>query len=222
MTEKTPSQVLGEQLLRWRKKQGLSAQAVADRLADMGSTLDRRAISKIENGTRGVGLDEWLQISHALGVPPSMMFLDLVSGDPIAIAPEIVLNPWIIFEWVGGEHASPVPAGDYPSATGYLISRAREHADASAEVRLYRRERQVADVLHRAESEMRQAGFAAETEREGATAMAYLHALSRLAEVHDEMIEHGMNPPAKPRKWIEDIRELQMSKFPDKLAILDA
>lgn len=53
---------LGEQLVAWRKLQGLTAQQVAER-ADISRTTLRR----LEHGDPAVGLDVFLKVVRALG-----------------------------------------------------------------------------------------------------------------------------------------------------------
>ena len=65
----TPTLNLQRQIRVWRERRNLSAQALADRIAKIGGTLSRVAISKIENGDRGATVEEWLLLAHALAVP---------------------------------------------------------------------------------------------------------------------------------------------------------
>lgn len=53
---------LGEQLVAWRKLQGLTAEQVAER-ADVSRTTLRR----LEHGDPGVGMDVFLKVVRALG-----------------------------------------------------------------------------------------------------------------------------------------------------------
>lgn len=218
MTARKPVEVLGAQVRRWRDERNLTAQALASRLAEMGSSLDRRAILKIETNTRGVSVDEWLQLAHALAVPPPMLFLDLDSGESIAVAPNVVLHPWIVWGWITGEHASPVPS----ERGGALVSRVEEFARAKSALHLYRSEESAADAVHNALSAIRAAEY---TGDEAALKLAlggHLKALRELASVLDAMVDNGMTPPAKPEKWIETIRDHTMSRYPDRLQVFIA
>ena len=215
MASSTPGQVLGRQIRHWRKERNLSAQELANRLAEIGSSLDRRAIFKIETESRGVNVDEWLQLAHALAVPPPLLFLDLESGEDIAVAPEVVLHPWIVWGWIAGEHASPVssPRG------GALASRVEEFSRATTAVRLYRSEEETNNAVANAKSAIKLAEYTEDEEGLKAARAQKGEALRELAHVLDAMIENGMAPPAKTPDTIETIRSLGLSRHPDSLRI---
>jgi transcriptional regulator with XRE-family HTH domain len=210
-----PTEVVGRQVRHWREERKLSAQALANRLEELGSALDRRAVSKIENGTRGVSLEEWLHLAHALAVPPPLLFLDLESGEDIAIAPNVVLHPWIAWGWISGEHASPVPS----AGGGALISRVEEFGRATRAVQLYQLEEKASNAVHNARSAIRAAEYTGDADAMKAARTTNVEALRELAEVHDWMIENSMTPPGKPVGWVETIRALDLSKYPDRLQV---
>lgn len=210
---KRPSEVLAEQVKAWRDQRKLSAQGLADRIKELGGSLSRVAISKIENGDRGVSLDEWLQLAHALAVPPPLLFVDLKSGADVAIAPGVALHPWLVLEWVRGEHPPLVrsPGG------GALVTRVEEFSRAQDAVHVYRREEAAAEAVQRAKQEMRAAEFAGDAQAVTAARGQYVDALRQLAEVLDEMVERDMTPPGKPGDWTEAIRDLGLSRYPGRL-----
>lgn len=210
-----PSEVLPRQLKRWRDERKLSTQALADRLSELGSALNRRVISKIESGERGVSLDEWLQLAHALAVPPPLLLVDLKSGQDVAVAPGVVLHPWLVWEWVTGEEPPLVRA----SGGGAFVSRVEEFGRAKTAIFLYRREANAANAVQNARSAMRAAEFAGDEAADKAARSQYADALKALAQVLDEMVENGVEPPGKPREWIETIRSLELSRYPDRLAV---
>lgn len=215
MEAKSPSEVLAAQVTRWRTERKLSAQALHDRLAALGSKLSRRAISRIEtdNRGRGISVEEWLQLAHALGVPPALLLVDLKDGTPLAVTPDVALHPWIAWEWMIGEHASPVPGPD----GGAVVSRVEEFHRALAAVRLYRREGAAAEAVHRAQSAVVAAEFARDEQAAMAARTAVVDTLRTLAGVLDEMHEHDMVLPAKPCEWVASIRDLKLSRYPDRL-----
>jgi transcriptional regulator with XRE-family HTH domain len=215
MDAKSPVEVLGTQVRRWREERNLTAQGLASRLAEIGSPLDRRAVLKIETNTRGVSVDEWLQLAHALAVPPPLLLLDLQSGEPVAVAPNLPLHPWIVWEWVVGEHASPVPSEN----GGALVSRVEEFARAKTAIHLYRAEGRASDAVYDAASAIRQAEYAGDEDRLRAARNAHVEALRELARTLDEMVENGMTLPGKPADRIETIRALNLSRYPDRLVI---
>lgn len=215
MAANTPGHVLARQVRRWREERKLSAQALANRLAEIGSTLDRRAIFKIETENRGVSVDEWLQLAHVLAVPPPLLFLDLESGDDVEVAPDVALHPWIVWEWVVGEHASPVPSEN----GGALVSRVEEFARAKTAIHLYRAEGRASDAVYDAASAIRQAEYAGDEDRLRAARNAHVEALRELARTLDEMVENGMTLPGKAPDKVETIRALNLSRYPDRLVI---
>lgn len=54
---------IGEQIVAWRKLQGLTAAQVADRAG-----ISRNTLRKIETGDAGVGLQAFLGVARALGL----------------------------------------------------------------------------------------------------------------------------------------------------------
>lgn len=206
-----PGQVLASQVRAWRERRSLSAQALADRVTDLGGTLSRAAISRIENNDRGVSLDEWLQLAHALAVPPPLLFCDLGSGRDVAIASGAVMHPWLVWEWVTGE--AP------PTVSGRGVVRIEEWQTAQGAIRLYRRERKAADAVHAAEYDINAAGYAGDDEWMKTARTAHVRALRDLAAVLDAMVEDHIAPPGKPQAWIKLIRDLNLSRYPDHLQV---
>lgn len=208
----SPGEHLGMQVKFWRNQRKLTAQALADRLTLIGApTLTRVAISKIEVGARGVSLDEWLQLAHALAVPPPLLFLDLEQGTPVRIAAQVAIDPWLAWNWVVGEQAPPM--------TDRTVAWAEDWFQSQTAVRLYRQRQTWAGQVDNAKSRIRQAEFTGDEEHLKAARAEYAAALAGLAPVLDEMVEVGMRPPAEPESWIEDIRRLGLSKYPDSLRV---
>ena len=212
-----PSEVLAREIRRWRAERKLSAQDLANRLAELGSDLNRRVISKIEKGERGVSIDEWLQLAHALAVPPPLLLLDLESGADVAVAPRATLHPWIVWEWITGAHPPPVSAPE----GGAYVSRVEEFSRAKTAIYLYRHERAAAESVSRAATEIRAAEYTGDEARVQAARSTYVDALGELAKALDSMVENGMTPPGKPAEWIETIRTLGLSQYPDRLVTVE-
>ncbi|WP_192580436.1 helix-turn-helix domain-containing protein [Micromonospora sp. ALFpr18c] len=212
-----PSEVLAEQVKVWRDRRKLSAQGLADRIKEIGGTLSRVAISKIENGDRGVSLDEWLQLAHALAVPPPLLFLDLQSGADIAVAPGVVLHPWLVWEWATGNEPPLVrsPRG------GALVSRVEEFTGAQEAIDLYQTEARAGRAINQAQHDIRAAEYSGDDRTATGARAGFVEALRQLAGVLDGMVERGMTPPGKPREWIDAIRELRLSRYPDRLVIFE-
>jgi len=197
----------------WRDRRNLSAQALADRIAEDKGTLDRPAIFKIESGKRGVSVEEWLQLAYALAVPPPLLFLDLAKGEQVAIVPGAEVHPWLAWQWVVGE-------GE-PVTSNRRGKRTSEWSLARRYVRLYEREAAASSVVHKANSRLADAEYAGNVERIQAAKAEQTEAFRNLATVFDEMVEMAMHPPGKPREWIELMRDLEMLKYPDAVAIFE-
>ncbi len=60
---KTAARTIGEQLVAWRKLQGLTAAQLADRAG-----ISRDTLRRVEKGERGVSFDAMLSVTRALGV----------------------------------------------------------------------------------------------------------------------------------------------------------
>lgn len=211
-----PGEILARQLRYWRQeRRKLSAQGLADRLTGLGApTLNRRVISKIETGERGVTLDEWLQLAHALAVPPPLLFLDLASGQPVRIADGAVIHPWLAWRWVTGEEP--------PIVTSRAVSRAAEFAEAKHAVYLYRFEGKASDAVHGAEREVSAAEFAGDGGALTAARTRYAEALKELARCLDDMVINGIQPPAMPRDWVENMRALKLLEHPERVEIFES
>jgi transcriptional regulator with XRE-family HTH domain len=107
---KPPSRVLADALADIRGRQGLSAEALAQRLREHGGLLDRAAISKIENGMRGVSLDEALLLAVALGLSPLHLFLPREDDDIVELAPDVRVESIAARRWIRG--IEPLPGQD--------------------------------------------------------------------------------------------------------------
>jgi len=199
----------------WRKRRNLSVQALADRIADIGGTLNRIAISRIENGNRSVGLDEWLLLAHALAVPPVLLFIDLEDGEDVAVAPMVTLHPWLVWNWATGQEAPIVRR----PGEGNLVTRVEEFSQAQTAIRLYREEEAAASLVHDARSAIRNAEYIGDRRALTSARAAYVEALRGLAALFDQMIENGIMPPGKSQEWIDRIREGGLSKYPERLTV---
>lgn len=210
-----PSEVLARQIKVWRDRRKLSAQDLANRMAEYGGKLNGIAIRRIENGQRDVSLDEALALAHALAVPPPLLFADLPSGEHVAVLPDIPLHPWLVYQWAAGQEPPLVVS----ERGGANITRVEEFGQALTAVQLYREEEKAANAVHDAVSNLRNAEYVGESRAVEVARFNYLGTLRDLASVLDQMIENGIQPPGKPAAWIERIRESGLSKYPDRLSI---
>lgn len=66
-----PSQVFARRLRETRNARGLTQTELAEHMTDTGRPMTKRAILAIENGTRGIQLDEALELAMTLRAAPA-------------------------------------------------------------------------------------------------------------------------------------------------------
>jgi transcriptional regulator with XRE-family HTH domain len=72
--KRRPSEVFAARLRETRKARGFSQTELARRMTDWGRPMSKEALLRIENGTRGISLDEALALAAALfAVPPHLL-----------------------------------------------------------------------------------------------------------------------------------------------------
>ncbi len=148
---KAASELLAAQLPTIRARQDLSAQGLADRIAVLGGTLDRAAISKIETGKRGVSLDEALLLALAADVAPVHLFLPREDTDELRVAPKLSAAAVAARRWLRGEE--PLPGGQEKTfqievpASEWTRKRSQREVDASARLAETQRRARVAETL---------------------------------------------------------------------------
>jgi transcriptional regulator with XRE-family HTH domain len=157
-----PSEVAASRIKALRKRHGWTQQQLADRLAELGSPLDRVAIAKIELGQRGLPLDEAFSFALALDVAPTNLFLPL-EGEEVRVAGEVVIPSGLARRWVGGQE--PLEGQDDRL---YFSEVSREMWDAF-QAHQRRQEFQMVEDYHRDQSlirsEQRRGETLEETER---------------------------------------------------------
>ena len=107
---KSARHIVADNLAAIRARVGMSsAEKLEQKVKALGGKLDRAAISKIENKTRGVSLDEALLLAAALDVAPVHLFISLDDEDLIQVAPGLEPVPAdVARDWVRGRQ--PLPA----------------------------------------------------------------------------------------------------------------
>lgn len=68
-----PEERLARAIRDHRVRLHITAQELAERVAKAGGKLSRQAISKIENGDRGISVDELFVLARALETPPLLL-----------------------------------------------------------------------------------------------------------------------------------------------------
>lgn len=167
----------------------LTAQQLADRVAEIGGALSRQAISKIENGNRGVSVNELVVLAKALGTSPLMLlFPEGTHSGPVELLPGQVFDIWqAALLFTGEAHiASDV-------ATHWVVPH-------------YLRREHDRFLSHYVDALTDQHLFSPPTDdpdrkRQRAQAES---ALRRLRDVRADMRRHDLTPPALP----EDLRHI--------------
>ena len=72
---RSASKVFSERLSAERKRKGWTQRHLVERMAEIGSPVDRSVLAKIEAGGRKVAIDEVVAFAYALGVPPLSLLL---------------------------------------------------------------------------------------------------------------------------------------------------
>lgn len=107
----TPTAALVEALPDIRARQQLTLQDLGERIiGDLGGKLDRAAISKIENRSRGVSLDEAVLLAIALDVAPVHLIIPREDDQKVTLAPNVTVTAAQAREWLRGQRA--LPGGD--------------------------------------------------------------------------------------------------------------
>jgi transcriptional regulator with XRE-family HTH domain len=200
-----PSQVIATQLPGWRDFRRLSAQQLADRIADLGGELTRVAITRIETGKRGISLDEALLLAAALNVPPPLLFFPVKTGDHVRITSISEIHPDLALRWLSGE--GPLAVTDRRAMNLAEWSEAK-WSEAALPLRMYDAHREEQRNVHIAESQIRRAQFAKDPKGERTARYRFADQLRKLADVRRDMREDGMTPPKLPPDWSAELRRL--------------
>ncbi|MFF4836591.1 helix-turn-helix domain-containing protein [Streptomyces sp. NPDC001315] len=104
---------VGKQVAKAREGKGgrkMSAQALADRCAELGHPLDRSVIAKLEKGIRQtVTVADVLVLARALDVPPVTLLFPLDQAQ-VELLPGESGPMWSAVQWFAAER--PFPAGE--------------------------------------------------------------------------------------------------------------
>lgn len=110
MSEKIAlSQVVAANVRRWRMGRGLDQPGLAQRLADLGWSVDRTTLNRIENGKRKVTVDDLGALAAALNVPLPLLLLPVYDDAAVQLTPEGTppINAWMLWEWMRGMDSLP-------------------------------------------------------------------------------------------------------------------
>lgn len=202
MAAKKPSEILAEQVARWRSRRGLTVEQLAARIADLGGAMGRVTLTKLENRARGVSLDEALLLAAALNVPPAILFFGLEREPRVRITSKSVIHPDLASQWLAG--TAPL-ASTERRAVG-----AGEWYEAAATHRLYEELHEAQDSTHIADVSVKAAEFAGDEAQIQREKKLFGERLQRLSKVLNEMRRAGLRPPEHSPEWTSRMAELGM------------
>lgn len=115
---KLPSEVLAERVREFREHRGWSLRELSRRLDAIDHRLDASSLLKIEDGSRKVGVDEWLHLAVVLGVPPLELLIDDPNRWLDIVGMEAPMDGGLVRNWILGmdfllndeDHPAYVPA----------------------------------------------------------------------------------------------------------------
>jgi len=206
VSEAGPEKLLAREVRAWRSRRELTAQQLADQVQELGGSLSRQAISKLENGDRGVSIEELFLLARALRVPPVLLVLPLGAQPKVELLPGRQADTWDAVKWFTGD--GPFP--EQPSAWREMPADARwpdvvdednfRAYEAGATILRYYQDhdRQV--------GELRRLRFIAEQEDAKPTDIeAAKWAEVRVRDLRENMRRAGLLPPQMP--WNLPIEE---------------
>lgn len=107
---------VGKQVARAREGVGgrrMTAQALANRTAELGHALDRSVIAKLEKGFRQtITIADLLVLARALDVPPVTLLFPLDEPE-VELLPGEQRGVWPSLLWLAGEAPYPEPTAEY-------------------------------------------------------------------------------------------------------------
>ncbi|MFI1951986.1 helix-turn-helix domain-containing protein [Streptomyces xinghaiensis] len=105
-----PTRAVAKRLREIRKRRGLTAEQLADRLTEQGVPWQRSTVAKLENGSReNVTIAEWLALAYVLDVAPIHLLVptDAPAGDVYQVTPTETATIGDVRAWVRGFEELP-------------------------------------------------------------------------------------------------------------------
>lgn len=212
---RTPEGTVAHELSAWRGRRQLTAQQLAEQIAMFGGKLSRQAISKIENGDRGVSLDELLLIARALRVPPVLLLLPVgranEDGRPVEVQvlPGENVMPWHALRWFNGEARFPsayesIDGVDPDQVSVSLRDPEEGWEQWAAPALLFREHDQLVREWWAIPPRLRELPFGTPEEKQATRDAQWARVMADLRRVHEEMRRHGLMPPRIPKELIKN------------------
>ncbi|WP_242882527.1 helix-turn-helix domain-containing protein [Actinomadura litoris] len=178
---------IAEQVRRYRKDRGLSAQQLADACKALGLDTSRSAVANFENGRRDtVSVAELVAFAHALDVPPLLLVVPLGVDQLTHLPAGIAASSWEAAQWFAGLDRTK------SGAVRLFVRHERYVGEAEFASRKAAAARSMAAAVDDA------ARRAAHTATAQAADQAVRLAEEIIAETRDDIRAAGLTPPALP------------------------
>ncbi|WP_405841558.1 helix-turn-helix domain-containing protein [Streptomyces sp. NBC_01518] len=126
---------VAQEVRRHRLAQGLSAQQLSDRCAQIGMPIQRSVLANLESGRRTtVTISEVLVLAAALEIPPALLVFPLGHIEKQEVLPGVEMDPLQGVDWFGGAGTGRPRGGPFANNALYLY---RRHRALSRELRNY-------------------------------------------------------------------------------------
>jgi len=104
------ARVIAGEVRHYRQQQGLSAQQLADRCAELGQPIQRSVLANLESGRRPtVTVAELLVLAAALSVAPVLLVFPVGRERESVFLPGKSVATWPAAQWFGGHGDFPAP-----------------------------------------------------------------------------------------------------------------
>jgi len=190
-------EAIGKQVGRARHRRGWTQRRLSEAVTEHGGRLTRGAVAKIENGERGVSVDEWLLLAAALNVPPPLLLVPLGGEEVVEITPRSRIHPHLALDWVTGDEALV--------ATDRKVIGRGEWLAGSEPLRLWRNLRVLQNDLTSVVGWISRAEYAGDAERVREAKSAHADVLEALHAHLLTMGKAGMTPPGMHPQTVADM-----------------
>jgi transcriptional regulator with XRE-family HTH domain len=100
-----PTAVLIANIKRLRRKRGLTAQQLSERLIELGVNIGRVGVAKMEGGNRrSISIEELFAMALALNVSPLTLLVPEAEDEHVEITPTTTVTSSEVGLWVAGDN----------------------------------------------------------------------------------------------------------------------
>jgi transcriptional regulator with XRE-family HTH domain len=194
------AKTVGKQVRRYRDLAGMSAQKMADALAELGMPIERSVLAGLENGRRKtVSVAEVIAFGKVLGIAPLALIYPVDEDDPIEILPGQLSTPLAASKWFVGDTPFPDEAEGLTEAQLWAWG-----GDATALSLVRKHDRDVQAVLTFLASARKLVSAAPFSDEARASVQDLsTKAVQAVRRVRDELRARGVTPPPLPAEFME-------------------